>query len=315
MQSVFGYGRMLARVLTTGVHNEIQHIANAPSPFSKRSNDLHLITAASGISKYDSTLSLNTKRSCGDDACFLASHQLGDVIGIADGVGGWRSYGVDPSLFAVSLMEACERLVLEGSFQPTLPIRLLEAAYEEVIENKTPLIGSCTACVVCLERNKNRVHTANLGDSGYVVVRHGEVVERSEDQQHYFNTPFQLSVAPPNLRHLTLSDSPASARTSVFDVHDGDVILVASDGLFDNLTDEMILHHVRKMTAKTNENDLRNTAVSLVEHAHTLASDPDYLSPFCQSAAKSGLNLKGGKPDDITVLLSRVSARLPETAL
>jgi protein phosphatase PTC7 len=50
------------------------------------------------------------------------------------------------------------------------------------------------------------VYTANIGDSGFVIVRHGEVVHRSEEQQHYFNTPFQLSLPPPGHSGLVLSD-------------------------------------------------------------------------------------------------------------
>ena len=32
-----------------------------------------------------------------------------DVLGVADGVGGWRAYGVDPGLFSLNLMKSCER--------------------------------------------------------------------------------------------------------------------------------------------------------------------------------------------------------------
>lgn len=38
------------------------------------------------------------------------------------------------------------------------------------------------------------------------MVRRGEVVHRSDEQQHYFNTPFQLSIAPPGAEGVVLSD-------------------------------------------------------------------------------------------------------------
>ena len=66
--------------------------------------------------------------------------------------------------------------------------------------------GSSTACIVVLDRTSHRLHTANLGDSGFLVVRGGEVVHRSDEQQHYFNTPFQLSIAPPEAEGVVLSD-------------------------------------------------------------------------------------------------------------
>lgn len=67
-------------------------------------------------------------------------------------------------------------------------------------------LGSSTACIVVLDRTSHRLHTANLGDSGFLVVRGGEVVHRSDEQQHYFNTPFQLSIAPPEAEGVVLSD-------------------------------------------------------------------------------------------------------------
>ena len=51
-----------------------------------------------------------------------------DVIGVADGVGGWRAYGVDPGLFSVNLMKACERLVVAGYFSSNKPANLLAQA-------------------------------------------------------------------------------------------------------------------------------------------------------------------------------------------
>jgi len=66
--------------------------------------------------------------------------------------------------------------------------------------------GSCTACVVALHREESAIYTANLGDSGFRVVRAGKIVHRSQEQQHYFNTPFQLAVAPSDMQGLVLSD-------------------------------------------------------------------------------------------------------------
>ena len=60
---------------------------------------------------------------------------------------------------------------------------------------------------------------------------------RSHEQQHYFNTPFQLSLPPTELQSQVLADRPESADQYEFSVEDGDVILLATDGLFDNVPD------------------------------------------------------------------------------
>lgn len=74
--------------------------------------------------------------------------------------------------------------------------------------------GSSTACIVVLDRQSHQLHTANLGDSGFLVVRGGEVVHRSDEQQHYFNTPFQLSIAPPGVEGDVLSDRYSNQSAS-----------------------------------------------------------------------------------------------------
>lgn len=55
--------------------------------------------------------------------------------------------------------------------------------------------GSCTACVIVMDKEKKEVSAANLGDSGFMVVRGDVVVYQSQEQQHYFNTPYQLSIS------------------------------------------------------------------------------------------------------------------------
>lgn len=61
--------------------------------------------------------------------------------GVADGVGGWRDYGVDPSQFSGTLMRTCERLVKEGRFVPSNPVGILTTSYYELLQNKVPLLG------------------------------------------------------------------------------------------------------------------------------------------------------------------------------
>ena len=50
--------------------------------------------------------------------------------------------------------------------------------------------GSSTACILALEGDT--LHAANLGDSGFMVVRRNKMLFKSRSQQHQFNFPFQL---------------------------------------------------------------------------------------------------------------------------
>ena len=117
------------------------------------------MTAVSGFPKPGTTYNIDNiiKGQIGDDAYFIARHVdewsnpdfevspepscssretldteqskgNADVIGVADGVGGWRAYGVDPGLFSNNLMRNRERLVKAGFFSNSQPKALLEQA-------------------------------------------------------------------------------------------------------------------------------------------------------------------------------------------
>ncbi|KAK7505984.1 hypothetical protein BaRGS_00002706 [Batillaria attramentaria] len=297
MQSVALYGRLVARAIVAGIHNEFQ----LKTPARDQKQPLHLVTGLSGFSKPVAKNSVLKKWTFGDDAYFIARNKVADVIGVADGVGGWRNYGIDPSLFPRQLMATCERLVQEGHLEPQAPASIIAASYEELQQQKDPLMGSSTACIVSLHREERTIYTANLGDSGFLVVRDGEVVHRSMEQQHYFNTPYQLAVAPPS------QEGPDIAESSSFKVVDGDVIILGTDGLFDNLSEDMILGYVSSTMKDNHEETVQKTASSIAEKAYQLSFDPDYMSPFALSAIDAGIQLTGGKPDDITCIMARVT--------
>ncbi|CAG5122817.1 unnamed protein product [Candidula unifasciata] len=305
MQSVAQYGRIVARAIAAGIHNEFQ----LKSPFDKPKEPLHLVTGASGFSKSLTKSSNFTKWTFGDDAYFISRNRYADVIGVADGVGGWRNYGIDPSTFPRTLMMVCERMVREGHCLPQSPAKIIAAGYSEMMEQKVPTLGSSTACIVSLHREERTIYSANLGDSGFLVIRDGEVVHRSTEQQHYFNTPYQLAVAPPSQDGQWLSDSPEMAESSSFKVEDGDILMLATDGLFDNLSEDMILRTLASLHSHKEEERIQHAATSIAEHAYNLSLDPDYMSPFALSASSIGIDLTGGKPDDITCIVARVTSQ------
>lgn len=244
----------------------------------------------------------------GDDAWFKTQTPNADVIGVADGVGGWRSYGIDPGEFSSFLMKTCERLVHCSGFNPQRPVNLLTYSYCELLEQKKPILGSSTACVLVLHRETSTLYTANIGDSGFIVVRKGEIVHRSEEQQHYFNTPFQLSLPPPGHGHNVLSDSPESADTLSFPVKEGDVILVATDGVFDNVPVKILLDVLKEIEGENDPVKLQMTANTIALMARSLSFDSEFMSPFAINARRNNINATGGKPDDITVVLATIVA-------
>lgn len=56
-------------------------------------------------------------------------------------MGGWRSYGIDPSNFSMTFMSTCQKLAQSGRFKPSEPMLLVTESYYEVLDAKTPLLG------------------------------------------------------------------------------------------------------------------------------------------------------------------------------
>lgn len=126
-------------------------------------------------------------------------------------------------------------------------------------------------------------------------MRQGEIVHRSEEQQHYFNTPFQLSLPPPGSSARVLSDSPHSADTYSFPVEEGDVILVATDGVFDNVPKSLLLETLKEVEGERDQVKLQMTANSIALMARSLSFDSDFMSPFAINARKNNINTIGEK--------------------
>lgn len=181
------------------------------------------------------------------------------------------------------------------------------------------MAGSSTACILILNRETSTVYTANIGDSGFMVVRRGEIVHRSEEQQHYFNTPFQLSLPPPGHGDNVLSDRPESADQLSFPVLDGDVILVATDGVFDNVPTNLLLNTLTEVSVFLlfdflminlkkqcvfvvnqceGERDavkLQMTANAIALMARSLSFDSEFMSPFSVNARRNNIHTTGKK--------------------
>ncbi|CAG0913003.1 unnamed protein product [Notodromas monacha] len=275
---------------------------------------LRLVHAVAGFPK-DQVDACRDGR-CGDDAYFFASNAHADIMGVADGVGGWRQQGVNPAAFSTALLRIAKRLAEAGRAPPTSPKTLLQLAFMDVRETKGDAFGSSTACLVSLDRQSAILHTANLGDSGVMVVRNGRLVLRSQEQQHQFNTPFQLCHPPPGF-YLMISDSPENAEGVSMAVIPGDVILVGTDGVFDNLPDSWLVPRLSALHASyADATAVQETADLIARRAHELSRDANYASPFAVNARAAGfINEVGGKIDDITVLLATVAAGSPKENL
>ncbi|XP_041447633.1 protein phosphatase PTC7 homolog fig [Drosophila obscura] len=251
----------------------------------------------------------------GEDSFFFSSTPTADVLGVADGVGGWREMGIDAGLFAKDLMHRCFTHAQRPTFDARNPRNLLIQCYGEMKRRWKPILGSSTACVVALNRSESTLYTANLGDSGFIVIRNGSVLNRSEEQTHSFNMPFQMTVPPPESSHdLWFCDDPAKAVATRLLLQPNDLVLLATDGLFDNMPESMLLDMLAKVQGVHEEKALQEAVNRVVERASALSTNPIYMSPFSIKAMENNVEYpRGGKPDDITVVLASVAMRKRHT--
>lgn len=263
------------------------------------------------------------------DACFVDENL--QIFGVADGVGEWETFGLDPGLFPKELMQhfksSYEKTYTSlgqnaSDFCPMLKIMLSEAY------NKTKSFGSSTILLgVC---QNNTLYTISLGDSTYIILRPREKnsslfeVFRLTEQQHSFNCPYQLAYFPEpdqyevlvkkglgsfisllKRSNLDMQDKPQDAKAETFQLAKGDIVVAASDGLFDNLFDEDIIKISETFLGYEflPEEFCNKLAKELVAKAVQKGWDLNYRSPFSKNAAKFGQRFIGGKLDDTTVVV------------
>jgi len=311
-----------------------------------------------------------------EDAHFMSSVIVPDekgnpseltYVGVADGVGGWREYDIDPREFSRRLMEECDKLLhektsLHSSNQIMAPVELLDQAYKTVVQEN--VVGSCTACVAVFDTIRHQLHFSNLGDSGIIVLRHIDSdvagalkrerniprTERKSDlrvnfvsqqQLHSFNHPYQLGWTGSLLddEEETSFKFARDACTSSIQVRRGDIIIMATDGLFDNVHLEEIeamaldweqkCGFIRGGDTKAREerwakgNSLTvlsaervgDLALDLCKRARLNSLDAQKDSPFAILAKENDIMWSGGMPDDCTVVVMHVVGQSPIDAM
>jgi protein phosphatase PTC7 len=138
------------------------------------------------------------------------------------------------------------------------PQTLMEIGYQKTIDDPEIQAGGSTACIGVAD-DQGRMQIANLGDSGFLQLRLGAVHHYSNPQTHAFNTPYQLSITPPHILAQAaifggapLADNPDKAELAHYMLRHGDVLILATDGVWDNLNSQDVLSVVSTQMRKYN---------------------------------------------------------------
>lgn len=87
--------------------------------------------------------------------------------------------------------------------------------------------------------------------------------------------------------------SPSSAESREFAVEAGDLLLVATDGVFDNLPLSSLLQLLQSVEGTSELAVLQGAANLIAQRARAHAFDEEYMSPFALNARNNGINAQG----------------------
>jgi len=277
------------------------------------------------------------------EASVMTASPRASLIAVSDGVSAWDALGVDSGAYSRELMERlCDTYMAaededqsanpsEGSVQnggsgPSSPrkqrasrtaLSLLSRAWKGA---KT--VGSATATLVRLE--DTALSAAVVGDSQFVVIRDDKIIYTSPVQEIAFNTPYQLAAPDGNPSHLEFQSPKDARKITLRDMREGDVVILGTDGFFDNLFPEDIKRITRDVLKKEPiENVPAALTEALLEESFKVSEKITGNSPWAKEASrevkKEAARLRragedveyelafGGKPDDITVVVGVVT--------
>lgn len=230
----------------------------------------------------------------GEDAIFVS----GRTFGLFDGVSGAEKIDGLP-LYSKTLANEMQKYAETTGMTLQDMSKLLLKAKQYADVHAT---GASTALVGSIGTD-GFLRILNLGDSAALVIRNGVVVARSKDISHYFDCPYQLAADSP--------DRPKDCTKLKTELFPKDILVVGSDGIFDNLTDLAVAALVARVeaTAKPESSIASVIAKLVVEESRRVSLDIYADTPFAKLAKKNRYEEYsdgvGGKVDDISCVAIR----------
>jgi len=242
------------------------------------------------------------------DAVVLSSH----FLGVCDGVSQVEQFGIRPDELPVELLKECVAAA-EAQLEPTGNPNAYAGLIELLVDayRNTDAHGSTTVLLTALDHTFGSpvLHVLNLGDCELVLLRRideeWKVLFRTEPQRvdGHRQQPLQLARVDVSIDPDFVEEEHAiplirkGSATAVLPVEVDDVVIIGSDGVFDNLFLHEIVSLVDLDYGQPSLDDLARVAKNIVKEAHSrVGGSKD--TPMGRG--------QGGKADDTTLVVASI---------
>lgn len=254
--------------------------------------------------------SLTTSK-CGEDSFFI--NYNGSLktyfFGVADGVGGYRQQNIDPGKYSAEICKLMNKISFNTPFSKfTTTLKFL--VYQTLKIIPKTLQGGTTLVSAKVDGNTGVLDLLNIGDSGCLILRPQpnnslKCVFKSKSQQNSFNAPVHIYNTAESINNY--STVVQISDTYTFQLEKGDIIILATDGLFDNLFLPEIIDCIQPLYKNLNSTQVQKMVDQLLKKSKqvftrrgpwvTEAIDSQLVFPTFQATSKE---------DDTTIIISLV---------
>ncbi len=227
------------------------------------------------------------KRIKNEDALFVMPKE--DVYLIADGVGGSSSGEVASGAVVTHIAELIkENPIAKQSKDSEIAKQILdyiESANKKIIQmgEEAPKLKGMATTLIVLAFNGSKGYIFNVGDSRAYVYKNKELKQITEDHS-YVNSLVKMGVITEEegvnhegghmITRAIGADIEVEPDLFMIDIEEGDIILLCTDGLYDEISKELMIELIE-------ENDsMANLAEELVEEANR-AGGNDNITVVC----------------------------------
>lgn len=223
--------------------------------------------------KFSSISNIGKIRKINEDAYSNISIENYDFFIVADGMGGHSDGELASSLASSSFVDYIKRSnVSDFDNIISLQKKAIDYANKEVLKlagEKREKMGTTVVCV-CIDYKNSKAHVSHIGDSRVYLYKNKELIQLTKDHSLLndlidsgaLNEKEANDFANKSAITRAVGISPNTvADTKSIDLDDNDLILMATDGLTNELDEEEIIDIIEK------QSDVYDISMSLVDAA------------------------------------------------